>query len=135
MTNTRVVAGPGFRICFDDEPDYLRAYVFDGSDSVEVSSAMWHLLGDECRARGAYRLLVLEDLLSTVEVPQIGQVIRGFADSVGDADDAYVIPYPYWVDTRLVGINAGYPTTDYALNAVCKTHTKIYKISQIKSAD
>ncbi len=48
---------------------------------------------------------------------QIGQVIRGFADSVGDADDAYVIPYPYWVDTRLVGINAGYPTTDYALNA------------------
>lgn len=47
---------------------------------------------------------------------QIGHVIRGFADSVGDADSAYVIPYPYWVDTRLVGINAGYPTRDYALN-------------------
>ena len=46
---------------------------------------------------------------------QIGAVIRGFADSTGTPDSAYVIPYPYWVDTRLVGINAGYPTKDYAL--------------------
>ncbi len=46
---------------------------------------------------------------------QIGQVIRGFADSIGTPDTAYVIPYPYWVDTRLVGVNAGYPTKDYAL--------------------
>jgi hypothetical protein len=48
---------------------------------------------------------------------QIGEVIRGFAESTGDADNAYVIPYPYWVDTRLVGINAGYPLKDYALSA------------------
>ncbi len=47
---------------------------------------------------------------------QIGQVIRGFADSIGTPDTAYVIPYPYWVDTRLVGVNAGYPTKDYALD-------------------
>jgi hypothetical protein len=46
---------------------------------------------------------------------EIGTVIRGFADSVGDKDSAYVVPYPYWVDTRLVGINAGYPEKDYAL--------------------
>ncbi len=46
---------------------------------------------------------------------QIGGVIRGFAESTGDPDHAYVIPYPYWVDTRLVGINAGYPLKDYAL--------------------
>ncbi len=46
---------------------------------------------------------------------QIGRVIRGFADSTGDAEHAYVIPYPHWVDTRLVGINAGYPLKDYAL--------------------
>jgi len=26
-----------------------------------------------------------------------------------------VVPYPYWVDTRLVGISAGYPLKDYAL--------------------
>ncbi len=25
------------------------------------------------------------------------------------------MPYPHWVDTRLVGINAGQPTKDYAL--------------------
>lgn len=46
---------------------------------------------------------------------QIGRVIRGFAESTGDPDHAYVIPYPHWVDTRLVGINAGYPLKDYAL--------------------
>jgi 4-amino-4-deoxy-L-arabinose transferase-like glycosyltransferase len=47
---------------------------------------------------------------------QIGQVVRDFADSIGTPDTAYVVPFPYWVDTRLVGINAGYPTKDYALN-------------------
>jgi hypothetical protein len=46
---------------------------------------------------------------------EIGRVIRGFADSVGTSDTAYVVPFPYWVDTRLVGINAGYPQKDYAL--------------------
>ncbi len=45
----------------------------------------------------------------------IGKVIRSFADSVGDKDTAYVVPFPHWVDTRLVGINAGFPTKDYAL--------------------
>ena len=48
---------------------------------------------------------------------QIGEVIRGFSESTGEADHAYVIPYPYWVDTRLVGINAGFPLKDYALPA------------------
>jgi Dolichyl-phosphate-mannose-protein mannosyltransferase len=46
---------------------------------------------------------------------QMGGVIRGFADSSGDRDSAYVVPYPHWVDTRLVGINAGFPEKDYAL--------------------
>jgi len=46
---------------------------------------------------------------------QIGHVIRAFADSIGNPDTAHVVPYPYWVDTRLVGINAGYPLKDYAL--------------------
>ena len=55
-------------------------------------------------------------MLGAWNTSQIGQVIRGFADSIGTPDTAYVIPYPYWVDTRLVGINAGYPTKDYALD-------------------
>lgn len=48
---------------------------------------------------------------------QIGAVIQGFATSVGDRDSAYVVPFPHWVDTRLVGINAGFPEKDYALGA------------------
>jgi len=46
---------------------------------------------------------------------ELGTVIRDFAGSVGSLDSAYVVAYPYWVDTRLVGINAGYPTKDYAI--------------------
>jgi hypothetical protein len=91
MSNTRVVAGPGFRICFDDEPDYLRAYVFDGTDSLQVSTAMWHLLGEECRTTASRRLLVLEDLMSTVEVPQIAQVVDAmFAAGLADVRIAFV---------------------------------------------
>lgn len=45
----------------------------------------------------------------------IGHVIRAYADSVGSKDSAYVVPYPHWVDTRLVGVNAGYDPQDYAL--------------------
>jgi hypothetical protein len=46
---------------------------------------------------------------------EVGHVIRAFADSVGSGDSAWVVPFPHWVDTRLVGINAGYPIKDYAL--------------------
>ena len=46
---------------------------------------------------------------------ELGQVIRSFADSVGTEDSAWVVPYPHWVDTRLVGINAGVYIRDYAL--------------------
>ncbi len=53
--------------------------------------------------------------LSNWNTPEIGQVVGGFARSVGEPDKAWVIPYPYWVDTRLVGIEAGYPRKDYAL--------------------
>lgn len=47
---------------------------------------------------------------------EIGEVIRGYVDStIGTRDSAYVVPFPHWVDTRLVGINAGFPEKDYAL--------------------
>ncbi|QIL20469.1 hypothetical protein [Thermomonas sp. HDW16] len=90
MTNTRVVNGPGFRICFDDEPDYLRAYVFDGTDSLEVSCVMWHMLGEECRAVSARRLLVLEDLLSSVDHAEIERVVDASTAAVGDVRTAFV---------------------------------------------
>ena len=44
-----------------------------------------------------------------------GRIIRGFAESIGDYESAYIMAYPYWMDTRLVGIEAGKPTRDYAL--------------------
>jgi hypothetical protein len=46
----------------------------------------------------------------------IGNVIRAFADSVGSQETAYVIPYPHWVDTRLVGVNSGFGVKDFALS-------------------
>ncbi|MEJ2262245.1 MAG: glycosyltransferase family 39 protein [Anaerolineales bacterium] len=54
-------------------------------------------------------------LFSSWNTTELGHVIRSFADSVGTSETAWVVPYPYWVDTRLVGINAGYPIKDFAL--------------------
>jgi hypothetical protein len=47
---------------------------------------------------------------------EMGQVIKNFTQSIGAEGQAWVVAYPYWVDTRLVGINAGYPTWDTAIN-------------------
>lgn len=46
---------------------------------------------------------------------EIGQVIADFIAAGNSADNAFVVPYAHWVDTRLVGINAGIPRKDYAL--------------------
>jgi hypothetical protein len=46
---------------------------------------------------------------------EAGEVIRGFARSIGSYENAYVVAYPYWVDTRLVAMNAGRPSKDYAI--------------------
>jgi hypothetical protein len=46
---------------------------------------------------------------------EIGGMIADFVTEGNSPDNAFVVPYPYWVDTRLVGINAGFPGKDYAL--------------------
>lgn len=46
---------------------------------------------------------------------EIGAVISQFANTVGNADSAWVVAYPHWVDNRLVGINAGFPTKNYEI--------------------
>ena len=53
--------------------------------------------------------------LGTWNTSEISHLIRDYADSVGAADSAWVMPYPHWVDTRLVGIHAGQFPRDYAL--------------------
>jgi hypothetical protein len=57
----------------------------------------------------------LQFRLGAWNTSDIGRVIDNYANSVGDYESAYVIPYPHWVDTRLVGVNAGQPRKDYAL--------------------
>jgi hypothetical protein len=48
---------------------------------------------------------------------EMGTVIRNFDAVYGvGRTNAWVVAFPYWVDTRLVGINAGYPTRDTAIN-------------------
>ena len=46
--------------------------------------------------------------LSAWNTTEMGQVMGGFTRLVGTAETAWVVGYPYWVDTRLVGINAGF---------------------------
>lgn len=81
MSASRLIDGPGFRIRFDDEPGYLRAHVHDGTDSLEVSLAMWRMLGEECRVRAATRLLVLEELQGTVDTVNSGQIIDAMVEA------------------------------------------------------
>ncbi len=53
--------------------------------------------------------------LNAWNTSEIADEIQRFYQEGGEPDNAFVIPYPYWVDTRLVGINAGLPRKDYAL--------------------
>lgn len=46
---------------------------------------------------------------------EIGNAIAEFVSQGNSYENAYVVPFPHWVDTRLVGINAGFPWKDYAL--------------------
>lgn len=53
--------------------------------------------------------------LASWNTSEMGSVIHDFGDIYGGTSNAYVVPYPYWVDTRLVGMNAGDPSRDYAI--------------------
>ena len=46
---------------------------------------------------------------------EMGAVVRQFGQVYGETDTAWVVPFPYWVDTRLVGIWAGIPNRDFAM--------------------
>jgi hypothetical protein len=54
-------------------------------------------------------------VLSSWNTSEMGRIIHDFGDIYGSTETAYVLPYPYWVDTRLVGMNAGDPSRDYAI--------------------
>lgn len=46
---------------------------------------------------------------------EMGQVVASFVKKGNSYQNAFVVPFPHWVDTRLVGINAGLPGRDLAL--------------------
>jgi 4-amino-4-deoxy-L-arabinose transferase-like glycosyltransferase len=54
-------------------------------------------------------------VLSSWNTSEMGKVIHDFGEIYGGTSDAYVVPYPYWVDTRLVGMIAGDPIRDFAI--------------------
>lgn len=46
---------------------------------------------------------------------EMGKVVEGFATTNGSPENTWVMAYPHWVDTRLVGIIAGQGTRDLAI--------------------
>jgi hypothetical protein len=46
---------------------------------------------------------------------EMGAVIKQFGLVYGETNTTWVIPFPYWVDTRLVGVWAGIPNRDFAM--------------------
>jgi hypothetical protein len=71
-------------------------------------------------ARINYNLVFVEyqDLFrrSAWNTSEAGEVIHHYANSIGSYESAYVVAFPHWVDTRLVAMNAGIPTRDYAIS-------------------
>lgn len=45
----------------------------------------------------------------------MGRYISDFRDKYGQTDSVWIVPFPYWVDTRLPGVWAGVPNRDFAL--------------------
>jgi hypothetical protein len=46
---------------------------------------------------------------------EMGKLISEFRDTYGETDTVWVVPFPYWVDTRLPGVWAGIPNRDFAM--------------------
>jgi hypothetical protein len=46
---------------------------------------------------------------------EMGEIIRGFAKSSGNINNAWLMGFPHWADSRLVAIKAGYPGEDIAM--------------------
>ena len=86
-----VLEGDGFRISLEPNPGYLRAHVTGDKDSIEVSLAIWRLLGNECRLRGASRLLMVEDLPGKLTPVEVGVMIETlYAEGFPDVRIAFV---------------------------------------------
>ena len=52
--------------------------------------------------------------LSAWNSSEMGEVIKEFGLVYGETDTVWIVPFPYWVDTRLPGVWAGIPNRDFA---------------------
>jgi hypothetical protein len=89
----------GYKIEFEQRPDYLYAYVSGEQDSLEISLGFWREVAEECRAARAKRLLLEEDIKEAVsmlemyqiaaEIPKLGfeNVLVAFVDRYLDQQD------------------------------------------------
>ncbi|HEY4555135.1 MAG TPA: hypothetical protein VIG68_01685 [Lysobacter sp.] len=75
-----LLQGDGFSVRIERQDGYLRAHVFGGRDSLEVSIAMWTLIAAQCRRLGERRLLVVEDLESALDVGEVEQLVEAVID-------------------------------------------------------
>jgi len=62
---------------------------------------------------------------SSWNTSEMGEVIRDFTQFMGTPESAYVVAFPHWVDTRLVGMNAGYPLKDFAISPEAFAETAV----------
>jgi 4-amino-4-deoxy-L-arabinose transferase-like glycosyltransferase len=66
---------------------------------------------------------------------EMGAVIKQFGQTYGSTDNAWIVPYPFWVDTRLPGVWAGIPNRDFAVwpqdlgTTVPVTGTKLFIVN------
>ena len=110
-----LIASAGFCCCFDVLARALRKHTAGFLVFAVMSAAvLGSILSNNFDL--VFRRFAYEYNRSAWNTTQIGEVIEGFAKSVGTYEQAYVIPYPHWVDTRLVGINAGDPGKDYSFD-------------------
>ena len=110
-----LIAAAGFCCTFDVLARYIRVHTAGFVVFCLASAAvLGSILSNNFDL--VFRRFAYEYNRSAWNTKQIGAVIEGFAESVGSYEQAFVIPYPHWVDTRLVGINAGDPGKDYAFD-------------------
>jgi hypothetical protein len=72
------------------------------SSSVQNYDLVFHQYADQFTA-------------SAWNTSELGTVIKLFGKVYGTTDSVWVVPFPYWVDTRLTGIWAGIPNRDFAI--------------------
>ncbi len=69
---------------------------------------------------------------NALNTTEIASAIRGFAESGGDLSNAWIVAWPYWIDTRGVGIELGDPTWN---NVILETDKLIDHAASVLEGD